>query len=114
MVVVAPSWIGRDSPTSPTPPDAIRMSTVEPTPREILDQLEPGDRVEVVHEVKVGLTRWPTTTIGQVVRVERRRHGLHYQRNRDDKVFSDEIVLRRDDGELTTVALDEFTAVKKV
>lgn len=90
------------------------MSSVTPTPREMIAELKPGDRIEVVHEIKVGLKRWPMSSVGEVVRVERRRHGLHYQRNRDDKVFSDLIVMRRDDGELTTVTLDEFTEIKRL
>ena len=89
----------------------------QPTPtsaadREPFDRLKKGDRVEIEHEVRVGLRTWRTTTRGQVVRAERRRHGLHNQRNPDDKVFSDVIVLARDDGELTTVTLDEFSVLR--
>ena len=85
--------------------------------REILqlfEQLQPGDRVELTHEVKVGYNRWNAITQGTVVNKERRRHGLHYRRNTDDKVFSDVLTLRRDDGELTTVTLDEFSQLKKL
>jgi hypothetical protein len=64
--------------------------------------------------VKVGFRSWTSTTRGTVVRVDRRRHSLHFRRNFDDRVFSDVIVLRRDDGELTTVTLDEFSALKKI
>ena len=78
------------------------------------ETLHAGDRVEVVHELKVGFRTWSTTTIGTVVGAERRRHGLHFQRSYDDKVFSDVLLLRRDDGELTTVTLDEFTDLKKL
>lgn len=77
-------------------------------------ELRPGDRVELVHEVKVGLKRWTTTTVGTVVRTERRRHSLHFRRSSDDKVFSDLIVLRRDDGELTTVTLDEYSQLRRL
>ncbi len=76
---------------------------------ETYHRLQPGDKVEVKHEVKVGFRKWTTTTRGEVVSKERRRHSLHFRRNFDDKVFSDMIVLRRDDGELTTVTLDEFS-----
>jgi hypothetical protein len=62
--------------------------------------------------VKVGLKVWSTTTTGTVERIERRRHGLHYKRNADDKVFSDLIVLKLDDGSLTTITVDEFTDLK--
>ncbi len=80
----------------------------------VFQQLRPGDRVLVEHEVKVGFRKWTTKTVGTVVSTERRRHSLHFQRNRDDKVFSDIIVLRRNDGELTTVTLDEFSVLRKL
>ena len=80
----------------------------------VFEQLQAGDEVELQHEVKVGFRCWQTTTAGTVVRAERRRHGLHHQRNFDDKAFSDAIVLKRPDGELTTVTLDEFSVLKKV
>jgi hypothetical protein len=79
---------------------------------EVFQRLQPGDRIEIVHEVKVGFRRWTTTTRGTVVSAERRRHSLHFNRNFDDKVFSDMILLRRDDGELTTVTLDEFSDLR--
>ena len=83
-------------------------------PLDVLADLVLGDRVEIVHEVKVGFRSWQTTTVGTVVSKDRRRHALHFQRNFDDKVFSDLVVLRRDDGELTTVALDEFSSLRKL
>jgi hypothetical protein len=80
----------------------------------VFQELRPGDRVELKHEVKVGFRSWPTTTQGTVVNTERRRHSLHFRRNFDDKVFSDVIVLRRDDGELTSVTLDEFSELRRI
>ena len=76
------------------------------------DDLHPGDRIEVEHEVTVGLKRWTTRTVGTVIRTERRRHGLHFLRNVDDKVFSDVILLQLADGELTTLTMDEFTVLR--
>jgi len=83
--------------------------------RQLFTELQPGDRVEIEHEVKVGSSKtWTTKTVGTVVNTERRRQGLHYRRNRDDKVFADMIVLKRDSGELTTVTMDEFTKLQRV
>ncbi len=83
--------------------------------RQLFTQLKPGDRVEVVHEVKVGSSKtWSTKTVGTVVHTERRRQGLHFRRHADDKVFADMIVLVRDDGEETTVTMDEFTELKRL
>jgi hypothetical protein len=84
------------------------------TTREEINRLQPGDRVEVDHEIKVGLKVWHKTTVGLVERFERRRHGLHFKRNLDDKSFSDLIVLRLADNSLTTVTIDEFTKLRKV
>jgi hypothetical protein len=85
-----------------------------PQTLEIFASLQPGDRVEVTHEVKVGFRHWNTKTLGTVVSKDRRRHSLHYNRNFDDKVYSDVLILKRDDGELTTVTLDEFSELRKV
>lgn len=85
-----------------------------PQTLEVYNALEPGDRVEVQHEVKVGFRTWMATTVGTVVKKERRRHSLHFNRNFDDKVYSDIIVLERDGGELTTVTLDEFSELTKL
>jgi hypothetical protein len=90
------------------------MNPVQHATLQVFATLEPGDRVELCHEVRVGFRQWQTKTVGTVVRVERRRHGLHFRRNADDKVFSDSIVLKRDDGELTTVTLDEFSVLRKL
>jgi hypothetical protein len=80
--------------------------------RQTFQSLKPGDRLEAVHVISIGPETWTTTSIGTVVNTERGRHGLHFRRNFDDKAYSDFILLRRDDGELTTLALDEFTTLR--
>jgi len=85
-----------------------------PAALETFASLQPGDRVEITHEVKVGFRNWNSKSIGTVVAKDRRLHSLHFNRNFDDKVYSDVLILRRDDGELTTVTLDEFTELRKV
>lgn len=81
---------------------------------DVFYSLQPGDRVELEHVVKVGFRSWNTRTVGTVLSTERQRHSLHYNRNFDDKVFSDTILLQRDDGERTSVTLDEFSTLKKL
>lgn len=82
--------------------------------RNQFDELKIGDRVEVKHLVTVGQKSWTAKTNGTVVRTERCRHGLHFHRAHDDKVFSDSILLELPDGELTSVAVDEFTTIRHV
>jgi hypothetical protein len=93
---------------------ATSTPTTEIQSRRLFLDLIPGDKIEAVHTVIVGNKRWQTTTAGVVVRTERRRHGLHFRRNYDDKVYSDVIILTRPDGELTTVTMDEFTRLRRV
>jgi hypothetical protein len=89
--------------------------TTEIESRQLFTELKPGDRVEVIHQVKVGSSKtWSTKTIGTVVNTERRRQGLHFRRSVDDKVFADMIILKRDDGELTTITMDEFTDLRRL
>jgi hypothetical protein len=90
------------------------VSSTEAATRQLFSELKPGDRIELVHEVKVGLKRWSTRTAGTVVRTERRRHGLHFRRSLDDKVFSDLILLEVGDGSLTTVTIDEYTELRRL
>jgi hypothetical protein len=89
-------------------------TATEAAARQTFDALVAGDHVEVIHEVKVGLKVWTTRTEGTVVGKERRRQGLHFRRNLDDKVFADSLILRRADGELTTVTMDEFTQLRRL
>jgi hypothetical protein len=89
------------------------MTTSQSQVRAQFDELKAGDRVEVEHLVTVGQQSWPAKTCGTVIRTERRRHGLHFQRSHDDKVFSDVVLLELPDGELTSVTIDEFTTIRR-
>jgi len=89
-------------------------TAAEAQSRQLFVDLQPGDRVEVEHEVKVGSQVWTTRTTGRVREKLRRRHGLHFRRNGDDKVYSDVLVLQRDGGELTTITMDEFTVLRRL
>jgi hypothetical protein len=87
------------------------MSATQTTTLIQFEELQPGDRVAIEHRVTVGIRSWTTRTCGKVIRIERRRHGLHFRRNVDDKAWSDVILLELPDGELTTVTMDEFTTI---
>jgi hypothetical protein len=90
------------------------MTATEAQSRQLFTQLKPGDNLEVIHTIIVGNKQWTNTTAGTVLRTERRRHGLHFRRAYDDKVYSDVIILARPDGELTTVTMDEFTQLRRL
>lgn len=90
------------------------MTQHEIESRALYEQLQPGDRVKVEHDVTVGSTgSWRSTMTGRVLRRERRRHGLHFRRSGDDKVYSDVLILVHDSGEHTTITMDEFTRLER-
>ena len=89
------------------------MQQTEAEMRDLVARLHPGDRVDIEHTVIVGIQRWTTTSSGTVVATERCRHGLHFRRSGDDGVWSDVIVIERDDGERTALTVDEFTRVRR-
>ena len=70
--------------------------------RELFDELTPGDRVEVDHMLPSAFASGRRRLSEPWCAPSAHRHGLHFQRNFDDKVFSDTILLRLPDGELTT------------
>jgi len=98
-------------PTPSTPADPLGPLDQS---RRVFYELHAGDRVEVDHEVKVGQQSWRVQTSGVVEKIRRERRGLHFDRNRDDKHFSDCLTLRLDDGSLSTITLDGFTQLRRL
>jgi hypothetical protein len=84
--------------------------------RQLYVDLQPGDRVEVVHHVKIGFKEHAAHTVGVVVQKERRRSGMDsgFARHWDDKCWFDHLTLRKDDGELTAVTMDEYTELRRL
>ncbi|MFT5328178.1 MAG: hypothetical protein ACI8P0_006090 [Planctomycetaceae bacterium] len=84
--------------------------------RRLYVDVQPGERVEVVHQVKIGFKEHATQTVGTVVKKERLQCGSDsgFARNWDDKYWFDHLVLRKDDGELTSLTMDEYTQLKRL
>lgn len=108
---LATGTMGGEPALSTSASDIMRISERET--RQLYYELKPGDRVEVEHVITVGTKQWTAKTGGTVVRTGRRRHGLHFNRNFDDKVYSDYILLERPDGELTCITVDEYTILRR-
>ena len=85
--------------------------------RQLYAELQPGDRVEVIHHIKIGSSaNLDSRTIGTIVKKERRQCGIDsgFARNWDDKYWFDHLVIRKDDGELTSLTMDEYTQLKRL
>lgn len=85
--------------------------------RQLYLELQPGDKVEVVHQVKIGSSaNFAARTVGTVVDKYRREAGLDsgFRRAADDKYWFDHLLLRDEDGQLTSVTMDEFTQLRRL
>ena len=79
-------------------------------------EFRPGQRIEIVHRMQVGSRATESRTVGTLVGRQPREGGIDsgYRRSWDEKQWFDHWYLRKDDGELTSVTLDEFTTVQRL
>ncbi len=68
-----------------------------------------------VHHIKIGFKEHESRTARIVVKKERRQCGVDsgFCRARDDKYWFDLLILRKEDGELASVTMDEYTELKR-
>lgn len=79
--------------------------------------VSPGDRVRVIQQVprqEFGGGSLATVIEGTVVRWEQAKTGSWYAHARDDKLWLDRLVLRRDDGETVYLNLDQYSLVERL
>ena len=77
-------------------------------------KFEPGTRVRVVQSVRVGHREWTTQVSGVVEREGLRPIGGMEMGGKALYCYQPTIRLRKDDGEITVVALDDETTVEEV
>ena len=85
------------------------MIPTPPKPR-----FEPGTRVRAIQRVRVGHREWSTQVIGVVERESVRPIGGMEMGGKALYCRQPTIRLRKEDGEITEVALDEWTKIEVV
>jgi len=78
----------------------------------VLGQLQPGMRVRITQTVRVGLKSWPHTVEGTFRHVDSLATGIATQRDPRDDVIVPIVHFTKDNGELSSVALDENTQIE--
>ena len=73
---------------------------------------QPGRRVRVTQQLAQRDRVWTNTVEGVVMRYEQAKTGSWFAHGKDDKLWLDRLELRLDDGELTTLNLDQFTVIE--
>ena len=74
--------------------------------------LAPGTRIRVTQQMPQTHTVWSTALEGTVVRWRQARTGSWYAHGRDDKLWLDRLGLRRPDGEMVTLNLDQYSLIE--
>lgn len=74
----------------------------------------PGTRVRVTQHVPRRQGHLKTSIEGSVVRYEQSTTGSWYAHAKSDRLWLDRLVLRRDDGEIVYLNLDQYSVVESV
>jgi hypothetical protein len=74
--------------------------------------LQPGQRIQVTQTVRVGKRSWPAVVTGTVREVQTLVTGLSTERAPDDVVAVPTVHFVKDNGELSSIAVDENTKIE--
>ncbi|RLS92627.1 MAG: hypothetical protein DWI11_08735 [Planctomycetota bacterium] len=79
-----------------------------------LDALAPGTRVRVTQQLPQTHTVWSTAVEGIVVRYRQAQTGSWFAHAKDDRLWLDRLELKKDDGELVSLNLDQYSVIETV
>ena len=79
---------------------------------EIRNQLKPGTRVKVTQQIPSRDYAWTCDVRGTVVSYQQKQTGSWFAHSKNDKLWLDRLVIKKDDGEITTLNLDEYSRVE--
>ncbi len=71
--------------------------------------LKPGQKVRIHQEIDRREGAWTNEVVGTVVSVEAAKTGSWFAHGKDHKLWLNRIRLQKDNGELTTISVDQFT-----
>ncbi len=75
-------------------------------------EYRPGQRVRITQQLARVKGASTTTVEGTVLRIGQQKTGSWFAHGKDDKLWLDRIELRKDDGELVVVNLDQYSRVE--
>jgi hypothetical protein len=98
------------------PSQPLRSSTRELNPvlSALLASLQPGQRIRVTQTVRVGSQEWPAIATGTFRVVQYLATGLATDRVPEDDIVVATVHFTKDNGELSSVALDEHSKIERI
>ena len=79
---------------------------------QIRKQLAPGAKVKITQQIAGRTEAWTSDVRGTIVSYEQKQTGSWFAHSKDDKLWLDRLTIRKADGELTTLNLDEYSHVE--
>ena len=83
--------------------------TIDPGVVDALNRVQAGQRIRITHTVRVGSRSWPVTVEGAYRGVNYLATGLATDRVPEDDIVVPTVHFTKDNGELSSVTLDENT-----
>ncbi len=80
----------------------------------LLTKYTPGQRVRVTQQVPRLSGTFTTTLEGTVVKFEQQKTGSWFAHSKDHKLWLDRLQIRKDDGEIVFLNLDQYSQVEIV
>src|SRR5262249_20991818 len=105
---------GPGGPLMHAPSATYSTRPIRPELRQVLDSLQPGQRIRITQTVRVGLQSWPAIVVGLFRHVDSLATGLATDRVPTDDIIVPIVHFTKDNGELSSVALDENSVIERV
>jgi hypothetical protein len=80
---------------------------------QILTNYRPGMRVRVTQQIPFGKAGTSITVEGTIVRFGQQKTGSWFAHGKDDKLWLDRLEMKKDDGEIVVVNLDQYSVVEE-
>jgi len=78
----------------------------------IRQKLQPGVKVKVTQQIAGPDYGWATEILGTIVKYDQEPTGSWYAHSKNDKLWLDRLMLRKEDGEFITLSLDGYSLVE--
>src|ERR1041385_5472072 len=78
----------------------------------IRNHLTPGSKVKVTQQIPARNYVWTNEIRGTVLEYRQKPTGSWYAHSQDDKLWLDRLTIQKDDGEITTLNLDDYSRVE--
>ena len=100
----------RSLPMNPAMSDTTRR--LSPQLQAVLEKLQPGQRLRITQLIRVGLKTWPARMEGRFRHLDSLATGLATHRVEQDEILIAILHFTKDNGELSSIALDEHTKIE--